>query len=258
MTRISGRFARTLAHLTAAAAIVGTSLVAAQATQATAAEPDGPSYQAPKVGQCRNYNATQMAAESNGSPVIACSSAHTGLVLAVPQLPSTLTWSSPIERLAGVMQRACYPALVKKLGRTNRMQHLSAYSFDWFIPNQTQRSHGARWMRCDLILPAGTALQRLPKDTAPVLPATLTNAVARCLTGTNHYRTTCNKAHNYRATGVVLVSQSSYPGDNGMRTIAVRKCPSQVSTRGYYYTTSGKLGWAAGDHSIVCYSKRSN
>ena len=257
MSLLSGRLGRLLAGASTIVALTATLTLAPSAT--AGAEADGPHYQEPTVGQCRNYTYDAMVKESNSTPVTACSNNHTALVIAVPQLPAALNWSSSFEQLLQATLNTCVPALAQKLGRTAVLRNLAAYNLSFFFPTQTQKDHGARWVRCDLILSGGQALQRLPMDSTPVLPAApLPKSVAACLVGTNHLYTVCSKTHQYHATGAIVLS-GGYPGTASLNRTARQKCPAKVSTPGnYYYTFSSKESWKAGDKAITCFSHRSN
>jgi len=259
MSFVSGRIGRTLA---AAAAIVAVAASLTLAPTATAgAEADGPHYQEPTVGQCRNYTMTAAVKESNSSPAIACSSTHTARTIAVAQMPASLTWSSAsYNQLYLAMGKACHPALDKALGRSEIVRQMSAFSLMWFTPTPTQREHGARWIRCDVVRLGGQSLLPILKDSAPMLPsAPLPNAAARCIVGDHYLTTVCAKPHQYRASKGFTLTNASYPGDQGLYNIAKQKCPSRVSTpRNWYATWPGKLGWKLGDRVMVCYSHRSN
>jgi len=258
MSFVSGRIGRTLA---AAAAIVAVAASLTLAPTATAgAEADGPHYQEPTVGQCRNYTMTAAMKETNSTPVIACSQTHTARVYAVTQIPDSLSWdTATFDQLQPVMMKACWPTLEKALGRGQLTNRKSAYSLMWFVPTDTQKQHGARWLRCDVVRLGGNALLPLLKDSSPMLPSTLTNAHLACLTGDKHLVTACSKAHNYRATGGLLISSSTYPGNDALYRIAQRKCPAKVSTpRNWYAFWPSKVSWKYGDRAMVCFSHRSN
>lgn len=250
---VSGRATRIVATL---GFIVASTFGAIAATSVTASTTDGPHYQEPRVGQCHNYGWAVYAAPSDPSAVIPCSNAHTALVLATAQVPSTVAWTD-MEGIYRAIAPACEPAFAKKLGRTAIKRAMSAYSMAMFIPTQAQRDHGARWARCDLVLPTSTSLLKLPKSSTPVLPSTkLTKQIKSCLTGTNRVKTTCSRAHNFRATGAVILS-GAYPGDDRMLEIATNKCPRLTSTRAWYAYWSGPIAWKAGDKHITCYSRLS-
>jgi hypothetical protein len=252
----SGRLGRLITSFAAVAAL-GASVASGPGASA---ESDGPHYQQPSVGECRNYTWGAALEESNDSAAIQCSSIHTARVLATPMLPSGMTWNAPVESLERVMIKACYPKLVQALGRTAKIRHRSAYDIMWFRPTLTQRQHGARWIRCDIVLLGSRELRKIPKDSSPMLPSgSLPNSLARCVTGSLHLVTVCAKAHNYRATGATVVDRTAYPGSNTLFSIAKKRCPRLVSTpRTWYAVWPGKISWIAGDHVITCYSHVSN
>jgi len=262
MTKFSGRISRTTARLAAAVIITGgLAAIPATVTTANAVEPDGPHYQEPTVGQCRNYTSSAGAADSNGSPVIACSTSHVARTIAVLQLPSWLEWSTAsYDQVSLAMAKGCQPALVQALGRTEIVRKMSAYSYVWFIPNAAQRDHGARWIRCDVIRRGGRDLLPILKDSAPMLPsAPLPNSVAKCLVGERFLATACSRTHQYRATKGFTLTNSSYPGEQRLFEIAKNRCPKLVSTpRNWYASWPGKIGWRLGERVMVCYSHRSN
>ena len=158
------------------------------------------------------------------------------------------------------MKKSCWPALEKALGRGQITNRMAAYSLMWFIPTTTQRDHGARWIRCDVVRLAGTALAPLLKDTAPMIPAApLPNAHLMCVTGEKQLFTICSKTHNYRATGGLVLTNSTYPGEAALNRIAQRKCPGKVSTpRNWLVDWPSKSSWKFGDRAMICYSHRSN
>jgi len=166
MTRFSGRLGRTLAG---AAAIVAVAATLSLTPSATAVEPDGPHYQEPTVGQCRNYTITAAYKESNSTPVTPCSSTHTAKVFAVGQLPEGVTWSSSGDQIRAAVGKKCAPASATALGGTEKLRRMSAYSSWWFAPTQAQKDYGARWFRCDVALLGHASLLPLPSNSNPLL-----------------------------------------------------------------------------------------
>ncbi|WP_161962503.1 septum formation family protein [Nocardioides speluncae] len=236
----------------AACAVVATAILTPPATSAA------PLPAAPKVGECRNYTLQQAGKPSNGSPVVPCKEKHTAKVIGVFQLPA----GTPVtmDKARPFVTEKCYPKFRSTLGRTERLRHLSAYTFSYFIPNQQQREAGARWVRCDIVILGASMLRPLPSNATPMLPtAPLPNKVARCLTG-GHVRTTCAQNHAFRATGVTAVASKKFPGEQTMTAIARQRCPRLVSTpRNWYATWASKTAYNLGkDRMIVCYSRRSN
>jgi hypothetical protein len=241
---------RAAALLATGALLVGGGAV----TTSARAVPNGPDYGIAEVGECRDYTFDQAMKPSENSAPVDCSTSHTAQVLATPMLPDSVGYDD-VPAMERVMLRACYPAFQEHLGRSESLRHRSAYSIMWFIPTQTQRDNGARWLRCDLVLRAGKSLRPLPASTAPVLHAApLPDKVARCLTGRG-VLTTCSRTHTWRATGTYLVAKDAYPGKRALLRIAKRKCPSRTSSRDWYATWASRTTWQAGDHTITCYTR---
>lgn len=254
MTMSAHRLGRRVGVLAAVATLLAGAAVTPSAAQAGPGQPeDGIAT----VGECRTYTFDQAMRASENSAPVDCSTSHTAKVLGTPMLPDGMTYGD-IAALERVMLRTCYPAFGRLLGRTDSLRHRSAYTMMWFIPTQAQRDRGARWLRCDLVLQGGRTLQPIPADTAPILgPAPLRNRVARCATA-QEVRTTCSRAHEWRATGTYLVPRDAYPGNRTMSRIAHRTCPSRTSTRAWYAVWATRAQWRAGDKMIVCHSRRSN
>lgn len=246
---------RALGRAVAAAAATAT-LVAVSTGPVSAGTTDGPGYQQPTVGECRDLDMTQGAQKSNGTAPIDCASAHTTRVIAVGRLPRGLGWDAAPARLDSASARVCLPALDAALGGTASLRDMSAYSALWFIPNKVQRAHGARWFRCDLALLGGTRLLPLPTDETPALDASpLPDSVARCLTARNFYRTTCARTHAFRATGTFRMRQDAFPTQRQFDAAVVKRCPALVSSAAWRWSARGKDAWKLGDHTVVCYSK---
>lgn len=255
MTAISGRIARTTARLAAAVVIAaGLAAVPATITTANAVEPDGPHYQEPTVGQCRNYTWAAAAKASNTSPVIACSTAHTALTFKVGQLPSWLTWDATVDQIGNAVSKICKPAWEAAVGGTTLKRRMAVLPFYWFQPTMAQRDHGARWFRCDLATYGHSDLLPLPNK-SPQLRDGLPYRLTRCLWGTENFYTACAQSHHHRATGGFTMTGTTYPGDAAVRRAALRRCPSLVSSRSYLYVGPDRESWRAGDRIVICYTQ---
>jgi hypothetical protein len=215
----------------------------------------GPDFQKPRVGECRALTFDEFMRASNDEASIKCSQAHTSRVIATGQLPQGVSWGAPLRRLNRIAVGICDPAWKKTLGRTYSSRAMTAYTWGWFIPTKAQRSHGARWIRCDLILVAGKRLDRLPTDAEPALGAQPhPNRVAACLTRTSY--TTCVHRHIYRATGTFVIRQKTLPTDRQIRRAAQRRCPSRVSSRAFAWDAHASADrWRLGDHVVICFSR---
>jgi len=255
MAVISGRLGRALAG---AAAIVAVAATLSLAPSANAVEADGPHYQEPAVGKCRNYTLTAAMKESNSTPVTACSSTHTAKVFKVAQLPASLTWSSSADQIVAAVGDVCGPAFDQALGASEKVRRMAAYTWFWFAPTQTQKEHGARWFRCDVTMWGHNSLIPLPSNANPLLRFGLKYGATRCIHGTENRYTSCSKSHHHRATGAFQYSGTTYPGDETVKRTAIRRCAPLVTSRDFMYVTPTRLSWRYGDRIAVCYSHASH
>jgi hypothetical protein len=227
------------------------------APPASAGAADGPGFEQPALGECRNLTLAEMYTVSDRTAPTDCADPHTMLVIAVPHLPPAMSWSAPRAKLEAAFFRKCRPAWDEFLGRTEAAREMSAYSWAWYMPTKAQRDHGARWFRCDAILYGGTRALNLPEDTAPALPSTpLPDSVARCLTG-KLYMTACSRNHAWRATGSFRLRGAAFPSEKQFQAASVR-CESRVSSTGYRWQHPRLAEWKLGNRTMVCYSKTTN
>jgi len=224
------------------AALFATTLFAAPASAAT-----------PVVGRCYNLTYAQTGEESSTAPSVSCSSPHTTKTIGVRMVPNSTDYKHITDaeefKLAATL---CYPKFTAYLGSTAENQELTAYGLLFFIPTQAQRNAGARWMRCDLILAAGTAIAKLPaaSNTSPVLTGELTDSIKRCLVTTYHLDTTCSRTHSYRSSAAYTVNGTLYRSHDQWVAKGKSLCPTAE-----YFTWPSKNGWNAGDHVLVCYDR---
>jgi hypothetical protein len=225
-------------------------------TAAADAAAGDPGYQKPAVGECRQLNLAQAYRASNSTTPIDCAESHTSRVIVVGRLPRKLSWKDSEEVLARAAARICQPAADQALGQNAKVRDRSAYSWLWFVPTRAQRSHGARWIRCDQVLYGGDRVLALPTDETPALSGqALPDSVARCMTSAKLYTTTCARPHAWRATGAFTLRQARYPTERQQQAVTDRRCPALVSSRQWRWTLRGKTTWRLGDHTFVCYTK---
>jgi hypothetical protein len=243
--------------LAAAAALTLTTLATIGSAHAGTSRVGDPMHGAPTVGTCSTMTAAQAAASADKSTAVPCGKTHTAQVAGVVRLPARLQWSTAgVLQLFRVVVDQCRPQVNAMLGRNDRTRDRSAYDYVWFEPTKAQRSKGARWLSCSVVLRETGALAPLPRAKAPFLPSgTLSDRVARCLTK-KPYTTTCSAQHLWRATGTFTVA-GSYPGPTKLNATAKHKCSSRVQAgRAYRWTYRDKITWNRGhDHVVVCYSK---
>jgi hypothetical protein len=240
--------------LAAAAALTVTTLAMLSPAQAQAS---GPLRGAPTVGACSTMTLHQANARSDRSTVVPCGKSHTAQVAGVVTLPDRLHWKTATDQqLFRVMADKCEPKVNALLGRDDRTRDSSAYHLVWFEPTKAQRSKGARWLSCSVVIYKATSLAPLPKTKSPLLPdGALPDRVAACLTQRPFY-TPCSARHLWRATGTFVVA-GSYPGQSKLNAKAKRKClPRVTAGKAYRWTYRDKITWNTGhDHVVVCYSK---
>lgn len=204
----------------------------------------------PAVGRCRNLTAAQAAPMTNSSPTVPCSSPHTTYTFAVPNLPRSVNvkhlTSAKLE-VAGI--RACMPGYRKLLGRSWGVEEQSVLNFSFFAPPAAQRAHGARWVRCDLILIDGPKLGQLPTVHRPVLGSGIPDAVRRCYTQDGHY-VPCTETHNERAVTAITVHSTKRLTEQQFIKQGEARCPAGDRA---FFSWPNKYDWALGDHVEVCY-----
>lgn len=212
----------------------------------------GPGYQQPRVGQCRALTYAQSRAASNTSRAISCASRHTAQTIGVSKLPKKLTWKSPAAKVNAAMGKACTKAFAAKVGQTTGARQLSAYTWVGFKPTKSQRRHGARWFRCDALMPQSGALAALTRSTAPMLISPTPAAHALCLDSSSR-RTTCDRTHTFKATSAFALSLKKWPGLTKVRALAAAGCDTRVSTASYRYLAPSQASWSYSKW-VTCFS----
>lgn len=217
-----------------------------------------PHFHEPVVGECHNYDYAGMSKQSDTTPVVDCATSHTGKVVAVWQLPAAWNWSTLTDKqFLSMVSNKCLPAWDAMLGVNALTRVLTPYGATVFKPTKSERTAGARWMRCDVFLYRGTQVAPLPYDASPMVPSPLPKSLRRCLTAKFAW-TNCTKTHIYKATGSFnLKKQPTYPTDRQIRRQAVQKCPALTTTRTFAWRPPARYEWAHGMRATVCYSKTS-
>ena len=124
----------------------------------------------------------------------------------------------------------------------------------WFVPTPDQQAPGARWLRCDLVLRDGDALLPLPED--PRLGARpWAEDVSRCLAGRDAHVTVCAGPHTFRATDALRVGGRAYRTRRAWILLATDRCRDVVDSRTYRFAWPTRVGWKAGDRTLVCYTR---
>jgi hypothetical protein len=229
-------------------------LVLAAPTRADALATD-PHFEEPVIGDCHQYGFQVLNGRSDTSAAVPCSQSHTAKVFHVFQLPDTMDWTATDAELAALVSKQCDPVFKTWMGRDLLTIALTAYSYAWFSPTQTQIDAGARWLRCDIIAYKSGALAPLTKNKPPMIPQPLTKAVRKCLNGAKYRTTVCSAKHQWRADGDFKLAPGKYPSATKFGKIAASRCPRLVATRAYLYQFPSKAQWKSGDRIMICYAK---
>ncbi|MEQ6899905.1 septum formation family protein [Nocardioides sp. YIM 152588] len=249
---------RATAALTAATALTA-GLALSPTTAARADEgTDGPAYGAPAVGKCHDYGKRVYWSESDTKPAVPCAQDHTAYTVAVPSLPDGLDYDQPTpekfySKVSNQVLPACATALRKALDTNWRTYMKTAYRLAWFVPTEEQIAHGARWIRCDLVLKSGIgSLQDLPAR-KPALKR-ITKAERACIvldSDGSGWETGCNRKHHYKATHNHQIPKSTYPSDKRFNRLAAKHCAGKK----YWWAQVGsRAEWRAGNRVLQCYA----
>lgn len=224
-----------------------TSLSAALAGPASAADPV---YGAPVVGQCSDLSPGEREEASYGEAPVDCAGPHTAQVIAVVQLPDRLDLGS--RGLEVFALRSCYAAQEQALGAPLRQVRFSTYDVAWFVPDADQQAAGARWVRCELVLPSGRRLEPLPQ--VPALgERPLADEVARCMTRTRFRAVVCADDHDFRMVRALTVRGERFRDVRGWARLGMDRCrlPSGRTPTAFAWPT--RAAWRAGDRSLLCF-----
>jgi hypothetical protein len=207
---------------------------------------------APKVGSCHQlFSLKQLAVASDTKPAVSCTQRHSTQTVAVVTSPTSQAGLTGEERGA-LGSRLCQPVWDKALGRNAVVREQTAWQEFFFFPTPAQVDAGARWIRCDVGMLAGTRPISLPKKklAKPIIGTHIDNAERRCLTSRN-WVTPCSQKHVLRSIGAVVVRASSYPSGPQVVRAANRGCPKSW----YSVMPPSQVGWEDGNHVAVCYQR---
>jgi hypothetical protein len=233
--------------MTAALLVVLASPAAAQAA-------GDPLFEAPVVGECHDYDSRSALDDVEESPAVDCSAPHTGIVVAVVEVPGrfNLIDGRTSSQLSNWASRTCAVEMEGATGIGHAQSHLTIYSFAWYVPTRAQVRQGARWVRCDVISWDNGELSQL-SDGVPSLKGNLSRSERRCINAKHKY-VPCSKSHAWISRGIVRASKGSYSEDRFI-VEGRRRCVStlQRSDRRYRWVPPTLEAWKRGERHIVCY-----
>jgi hypothetical protein len=248
---------RSVAVVAAILAAVGWLLITAPA-QAGQTRTTGAMTGAPTVGTCTTLTPLQGGANTDTSTVVPCKTAHTARVGGVARQPKSMDWATATKReVFSVVANKCAPQIDQTLGRSAAARDTTAYDYFWFEPTKAQKTQGARWVSCSIVLVQGKKLVDLPTNHTPMVPrGKHSDDIAHCLTKTI-FKTTCSSGHAWRTTGTFTLNVAQRPAVKSLNETAARRCLPHVDRHKKYYrfTYQDAITWAAGDHTVVCYSQ---
>jgi len=211
----------------------------------------GPGYHQPEVGQCYDMTWKEADHPSTAARAVPCTERHTLMTVEVVRLPKDVKWSAP--GFKGHFFRACAQGMVKALGGHQRWVEQTAFDWWWFIPNKVERSHGARWVRCDMGLPVRwQVIDRLPGDLSGVVQVDPADRYVRCLVGRRLASTPCSHRHQWRVVGSFQLAKRLKTLEEA-REAARRRCHRFVNGGPYVFSAPSSWAWRAGDHWVECY-----
>jgi hypothetical protein len=242
----------------AAAAAVLSALICVIALALTpTAGAASPGHGAPRVGSCHTYSHRAYFAMTETSRATSCGKPHDARVIAVAHMVKGTTYQNLTAKNWRVVERTCYPALWRALGGSMDKRLRSAYGLAWYAPTKRQFAAGARWLRCDVVLPGRSTMLKLPRTTKPFLDgAALTRRTRSCIdpTSSSGYYS-CSTPYMMAATSTHQVPGKKFPGDAKLIRMANRRCPGLSNGTGWT-SRPDQILWHLGDHRIVCYSEK--
>jgi hypothetical protein len=236
-------------------AFLGSLLVAPTVAHAQGAEPDGPTYQIPSVGECHDLTVASYLLMSTPTTPVDCAEEHTALVSAVVVLPADTDWDRGGADLEAARIQYCLPAFYETLGGKFKLIAKTAFTSRYWIPTQEQRSHGALWFRCDINLPGVASYLPLPD---PLLvgnrvPERIRNCIMVLDSGT--FASSCQDQYNYRFEKAFVLPGTAYPKRAVVKKFARSHCPSAKRDLPHWILWSNRDMWSYGDHTMICFSQ---
>lgn len=246
----------------AAAALVATGLSFAVTTSLPSrpyqAEPDGPKYETPAIGDCHTLASGQLDDGSDEAAPVPCGDHHTSVTYDVGQIKGS------IDDFDG--DEACENELLDKaVGRDYRLTYAN---WTFYVPTIEQEDHGARWYRCDLIMEASTSsrLRALPATLPLIKDDSGSSPFMVCSTdiaGPDQQGdiVPCSQEHAYEAVTVAtLPTTERWPGDAKVDSQARAACEDELDPADrddFMYGSPSKKNWTDFDEvSFTCYARR--
>lgn len=202
------------------------------------------------MGDCHDLTLKQIEVSSIPVATVDCARDHTALVISVPTLPASLTWTSAREDIVAAAADIFWTAMEKRVGTNPLLWVRAQYDIVWYEPTQAQKDAGARWLTCHAVVHEDTRLGDLPQR-LPKLGKKMPDSIARCGAPRTLAYTTCADRHAARATYAFYVAKKLT--ERSANAAAAKVCPRRVPNPKKWLLSTHELG--AKKFIVVCYAK---
>ena len=225
---------------------------------------------APPDRACYRLAYDEAIAPTTDHQPVACRSRHTSMTFAVGRLDTVVDGhllAVDADRVQAQVAEACPERLAAFVGGTREDRRLSMLRAVWFTPSVEESDSGASWYRCDVVaLAAQDRLAPLTGRLAGVLDETVgRDRYGMCGTaqpGTKGFeRVVCAAEHSWRASAVVPLAGTAYPGEEKVRAAGEGPCRDAGAAAaessldyqwGYEWPTAEQ--WAGGQRYGRCWA----
>ncbi|MGH1562490.1 septum formation family protein [Mumia sp. DW29H23] len=243
-----------------------------EGTPTPSAAPTTPTVTLPKAGECRKPGAVDAAlrvSDDDTAPV-ACAGATsvTYLVRTMPATVQAAVTAYDTTRILSSARAICEKGAIAYLGSDASTYKRSQFGFVVGVPSAAQTAAGARWMRCDLVLPATAArLATIPAKSKGALKGAASARYMQCVRGDIRLATgtvPCTTKHQWRGVASVKLgaAKAKYAGAKKVQATMRDRCPAPVrrylDTTGsfdYGYISPSRTAWQRGERYGVCFAK---
>lgn len=209
---------------------------------------------APAVGSCHTYGWDTYLGVSDASAPVPCTGPHVARTVFVGRLWTNESYSSLLNdpKMGAYVYNQCLVPTQQAIGPWKTVA-TAGFTGASFLPTQAEYTAGARWFRCDVILPGAGHMYAIPNRNPEGVP--LSPGQSRCLhmTSQGALSVACAAPHTFRAVGVIWAPGSAYPSRATWLALGQNHCPPIVRTSTWEVTWAGPAAWTHGDHYLTCY-----
>lgn len=207
------------------------------------------------VGSCHALTWTEFMARSDADRSVSCARRHTSLTVRVSRVKDG-TRRSDATSIARQVDRGCYNAMADRVGGWSTYLR-SFYWLTVYVPTKRQWSHGARWVRCDMVLgDSRKQLQQLPTN-SELADSALGFREEWCRMGRSaDYRSTpCSRPHQFMAEYTIRMGR--WRGTKAAKNFAIHACLKRVGTlTPFFYDYPHTKRWFSfGARYVICLPK---